>query len=116
MMALAIWETGHAAGGYSDYHRVLRICDWEQQFRCSGLPKNPHRANVDRYELHDGLQFTGGILPNHLLGPRNAADQRRHNDRQRQPEYVVSAQLHDSADQLSDELRIDIPLAVTPIS
>jgi hypothetical protein len=115
MMALAIREKGHAADRYSDHHRVRRICDRELQFGGSGLAKNSHRANLDRYQLYDGLQFTGGEPPNHLLGSWNAADQRRHGDRQRQPEHVVSAQLHDPAGQLSDDLRIDVPLAVMPI-
>jgi hypothetical protein len=116
MMAIAIRETGHEASGYSDYRRIRRICDRQLQFGRGGFPKNSHRANIDRYELHDGLQFTSSKLPNHLLDSRNAADQCRHHNRQRQPEHVVSAQLHYPADQLSDDLRINIPLAITPIS
>jgi hypothetical protein len=106
----------YAAGGYSAYHRIWRICDRRLQFRCGWLQKYSYRANFGRHELHDGVQFTGRNMPDDLLGAWNRADQRRHHNRQRQSKYGMSGQLLDAADQLPDHLRGNVAVAVAPIS
>ena len=107
---------GYAAGAYSACHRAWRICDRQLQFRRSEFRKNSYRANFGRHELHDGVQFAGGNVPDDLPGPGNRADQRRNHNRQRQSKYSVPGQLLDAADQLSDDLRGNVAFAVTPIS
>jgi hypothetical protein len=74
--------------------------------------KNPFGANLDPHELHDGLQFAGGDLPNCLRRARHGADQCRHDDQQCDLERVVPDQLLDPADKLPDDLRQNIAFAV----
>jgi hypothetical protein len=62
--------------------------------------------------LHDGVQFSGSSMPDDLPRSGNAADQRRYDNRQCQPEHVVPAQLLNAAGQLSDHLRDNVALAV----
>ena len=69
-------------------------------------------AIVDGDELHDGLQFAGGGLPNYLCRARHGPDQCRHHDQQCDFERFVPDQLLDPADQLSDDLRQNIAVAV----
>jgi len=36
--------------------------------------ENPRRANLNRYQLHDGVQLAGRGLPNHMPDPRDGSD------------------------------------------
>jgi len=74
--------------------------------------KNPLGANLDRDELHDDLQLSGGDVPSRLCRARHGADRRRHDDQQRQRERVVSDQLLHPANDVSDDLRPGITFAV----
>jgi hypothetical protein len=74
--------------------------------------KNPLGANLDRDELHDGLQFAGGDLPDGLCRAWHGANQRRYCDQQCDFERVVPDQLLDPATYLPDDLRQNIAFAV----
>jgi hypothetical protein len=74
--------------------------------------KNPPGADLDRDELHDGLQFAGGDLPDCLCRAWHGADQCRHDDQQCDLERVVPDRLLDPADKLPDDLRQNIAFAV----
>jgi len=89
--------------------RVRGICV-RVQLRRSGPRKISRRTNVDRHQLHDGVQFSGSTMPDDLPRSGNAADQ--HDNRQCQPEHVVPAQLLNAAGQLSGHLRDNVTLAV----
>ena len=74
--------------------------------------KDPPRSNLNRRQLHDGMQLAGGVLPDHMLDPRHPADGRRNGQRQRQQERGLSAQLHDPTDQLPGALRTLVAVTV----
>jgi hypothetical protein len=40
--------------------------------RSSGA--SDRRPNLNRQQLHDGLQLAGGVLPDHMLDPRHPAE------------------------------------------
>jgi hypothetical protein len=82
-------------------------------FRGTGDGPNPPRANLQRDELHDVVQFAGRELPDNLPDPRHPAGRRRHHWRQRQSKHGLSAQLHDATDELPDHLRANLAVAVS---
>jgi hypothetical protein len=105
----------HAAGRYTACRRLRGICVGKLRLCRRGLGKISDRTNVDRHQLHDGVQLSGSHLPDDLPRSGNGADQRRDNDRQRQPEYVVPAQLLDAANQLSDHVRNNLAVTVNRV-
>ena len=88
------------------------IGDRAVPFRRTGGGEDPRRANLNRYQLHDGVQFAGRELPDHVPHPGRGADGRRYDRRQCQSEHGLSAQLHDPTDQLSNTLRANFAFAV----
>jgi hypothetical protein len=64
-------------------HSVRRIGDRWFCDRRVCRPKNSSGTKLDDNELHDGLQFSGGVVPNHVSGSRYRADWRRDRNQQR---------------------------------
>lgn len=69
-------------------------------------------ADLDGYQLHDGVQFAGGTMSDRVPRSRECANRRRDHDKQRQCQHELSAELFDATDFLSDNLRAEFAVAV----
>jgi hypothetical protein len=90
----------------------FRIGEPPMPFHGTGCGEDPRRANLNRHQLHDGVQLAGRVLSDYMSDPRHHADRRRDDRQQRQQERGLSTQLHDPTDQLPGALRTHFTVAV----
>lgn len=105
-------EGHHALGRNCTLILGQRISNHDLALHRAGSGQDSARSDLDRHELHDGLQFASRDLPDDVPRPRYAADRRRHDRQQPHPKHFLSAQLHDPADKLSKSLRANFAFAI----
>jgi hypothetical protein len=105
-------EVHRALGQDCAFTFCRRIGDRDEPFGGTGGGEAPRCANLNRHQLHDGVQLAGRGLSDPMPYSRYDADGSRHDRKQCHSEHGLSAQLHDPTNQSPGALRTGFAVAV----